>query len=124
MTLGEHQEVFSQQAAQLIAKAVELGFKVRLGEVLRTPEQQKIYCDCGKSKTMNSQHLKKLAIDLNLIKEGRLATAAEIRTLGKWWESLDEHNRWGGSWRGAVEAGHSAFIDSPHFERQEGLSQA
>lgn len=117
MTLGENQEIFSRHVAQLINRAIELGFGVRLGEVLRTPEQQKLYFNSGASKTMNSQHLKKLAIDLNLIVNGRLATSTEIRPLGKWWESLDVNNRWGGSWRGAVEAGSSNFIDSPHFER-------
>lgn len=117
LTLGQNQEVFAVQAAQLILKAAEMGFGVRLGEALRTPEQQKLYFNSGASKTMNSQHLKKLAIDLNLIKDGRLATAAEIRPLGKWWEDQDISNRWGGSWRGLVEAGKSSFIDSPHFER-------
>lgn len=117
MTLGENQEIFASQVALLITRAFELGFGVRLGEALRTPEQQKLYFNTGKSKTMNSQHLKKLAIDLNLIIDGRLATAKEIAPLGKWWESIDVNNRWGGSWRGAVEAGNSSFIDSPHFER-------
>lgn len=117
MTLGQNQELFSIQVALLIQRAHEMGFGVRLGEVLRTPEQQKLYFNTGRSKTMNSQHLKKLAIDLNLIVNGRLATAAEIKPLGKWWEALDVANRWGGSWRGAVEAGNSSFIDSPHFER-------
>lgn len=117
LTLGQHQEIFAQHAASLIQKAAELGFGVRLGEVLRTPEQQKLYFNSGASKTMASQHLKKLAIDLNLIVDGRLATAAETRDLGKWWESLDPLNRWGGSWRGQVEAGASKFIDAPHFER-------
>lgn len=117
LTLGQHQEVFSAQVAQLINKAIEMKFGVRLGEVLRTPEQQKLYFNSGASKTMNSQHLKKLAIDLNLIIDGRLATSKEIAPLGKWWESLDPLNRWGGSWRGAVERGESSFVDSPHFER-------
>jgi hypothetical protein len=117
LTLGQHQEIFSQHAAQLILKAADLGFGVRLGEALRTPEQQKLYFNSGASKTMNSQHLKKLAIDLNLIIDGRMATAKEIAPLGKWWESLDPLNRWGGSWRGLVESGQSSFIDSPHFER-------
>lgn len=116
-TLGQHQEIFAGHVAMLIQKAIDLGFGVRLGEVLRTPEQQKLYFNSGFSKTMNSQHLKKLAIDLNLITQGRLATAAETRTLGKWWESLDPLNRWGGSWRGAVESGESRFVDAPHFER-------
>lgn len=118
MTLGEHQEIFSSQVALLITKAIDMGFGVRLGEALRTPEQQKLYFNSGASKTMNSQHLKKLAIDLNLIVDGRLATAKEIAPLGKWWESIDALNRWGGSWRGLVEAGKSSFVDSPHFERQ------
>lgn len=118
LTLGQNQEAFALDVIKLIAKAHVLGFGVRLGEALRTPEQQKLYFASGASKTMNSQHLKKLAIDLNLIKDGRLATAKEIKPLGDFWESLDEANRWGGSWRGLVEAGKSSFIDSPHFERQ------
>ncbi len=117
-TLGENQELFAADVAKLIVRAFELGLRVRLGEALRTPEQQKLYFASGASKTMNSQHLKKLAIDLNLIKDGRLATVAEIQPLGKWWESLAPENRWGGSWRGLVEAGKSSFVDSPHFERQ------
>lgn len=117
LTLGQHQEIFSLQAAHLIFEAQKMGFGVRLGEALRTPEQQKLYFASKASKTMNSQHLKKLAIDLNLIKDGRLATAKEIKPLGDFWESLDPLNRWGGSWRGLVEAGKSSFVDSPHFER-------
>jgi hypothetical protein len=118
MALGQEQEIFAGHVAQLINKAIDLGFGVRLGECMRTPEQQKLYFNSGRSKTMNSQHLKKLAIDLNLITQGRLATAKEINELGKWWESLDPKNRWGGSWRGLVESGQSSFVDSPHFERQ------
>ncbi len=117
LTLGQHQEIFAQHVSALIEKAADLGFGVRLGEVLRTPEQQKLYFASGASKTMASQHLKKLAIDLNLIVNGRLATAKEIAPLGRWWEGLDPLNRWGGSWRGLVESGKSSFVDSPHFER-------
>lgn len=118
MSLGQEQEAFAKDAAKLILKAGEMGFGVRLGEALRTIEQQQLYFSSGRSKTLNSMHLKKLAIDLNLIVDGRLATAAEIAPLGKWWEALDPKNRWGGSWRGAVERGESSFVDSPHFERK------
>lgn len=117
LSLGQHQEAFSLDVIKLLMKANELGFGIRLGEALRTPEQQKIYFQTGKSKTMDSNHLKKLAIDLNLIINGQLATAVQIQPLGKYWESLDPLNRWGGSWRGLVEAGKSSFVDSPHFER-------
>lgn len=118
MSLGMQQEIFAAQVALLIQKAAALGFGVRLGEVQRPAEMQKLYVSTGRSKTMDSQHLKKLAIDLNLIKEGRLATREEIRELGDWWEALDPANRWGGNWRGLVDSGKSRFIDAPHFERK------
>lgn len=118
MTLGQEQEVFTRHLVLLIQKAWELGFTVRIGEVMRTPEQQQLYFDSGKSKTMNSMHLKKCAADLHLFKNFIPASVNEIRLLGTYWESLSVQNRWGGSWRGAVEAGLSSFVDSPHFERQ------
>lgn len=118
MTLGQNQEIFASHVALLINKAIELGFGVRLGEVMRPIEMQQLYVKTGRSKTMNSMHIKKLAIDLNLIVNGRLATREEIEPLGKWWESLDPKNRWGGSWRGLIENKKSSFVDVPHFERQ------
>jgi len=108
---------FTADVIRLLAKALEMGYEVTLGEVLRPIEMQKLYVSRGASKTMDSQHLKKLAIDLNLFFSGRLCTAKEIAPLGKFWESLNEKNRWGGSWRGKVESGQSTFVDGPHFER-------
>lgn len=119
MSLGEQQELFAKQVVQLLNKAWELGYSVRLGEVLRPIEMQQIYINTGRSKTMDSQHIKKLAIDLVLLKGGNVCTHEEIKPLGLWWQDLDERNRWGGSWRGLVEAGKSKFIDAPHFERHE-----
>lgn len=118
MGLLQEQFLFSRHVALLLPKAHELGFEFSLGEVLRTADQQAIYVKRGASQTSNSMHLKKLAIDLNLFVDGKLATAEQIRPLGKWWESLDPKNRWGGSWRGKVESGVSKFVDGPHFERQ------
>ena len=106
MTLGEHQEMFALQLSILIRHAVELGYGVRIGEVFRTPEQQKIYYDTGRSKTMNSMHLKKCAADLHFTKEGKLCYPEE---LGKFWEGLDKYNSAGMFW--------TSFKDSPHFQR-------
>lgn len=117
MGLLQEQQTFSRHVAQLLEKAFEFGYEVSLGEALRPIEMQRLYVQRGASKTMQSSHLDKLAIDLNLFKDGKLCTADQVRPLGKWWEGLDSHNRWGGSWRGLVEAGRSSFIDSPHFER-------
>lgn len=117
MSLGQDQELFCKHAVMLINQAWEMGYQVRLGEVLRPIEMQEIYVKTGRSKTMDSQHIKKLAIDLVLLRDGLICTHEQIKPLGQWWQALDEKNRWGGSWRGLVESGKSHFVDAPHFER-------
>lgn len=117
MSLGIYQEIFVKDVLLLIAKAYELGFGVRFGEVLRTAEQQEIYVRTGRSKTMKSSHLSRLAIDLVLVLDGKVATRDQIKPIGNYWESLRPENRWGGNWRGLVDAGKSRFIDAPHFEQ-------
>ena len=118
MSLTREQSKFLQHVAELIRKAPEYGLVVTAGELYRTPEQQALYMKNGRSKTMNSQHLKRLAIDLNFFQEapdGSLKLVYEgdnVRQLGAYWESLDPAvNRWGGNW--------SSFKDAPHFERRE-----
>ena len=96
--------------SRLIRWCAEQGYVVTGGELWRTVEQQKIYVQTGRSKTMNSKHLDRLAIDLNFfICEKILTTVEEIAPIGKYWESLDAKNRWGGNF--------STFKDAPHFER-------
>ena len=119
MSLGQEQEIFAKHVVMLINQAWELGYSVRLGEVQRPIEMQQLYVQQGRSKTMDSQHIKKLAIDLVLLIGGQVCTRTEIEPLGKWWESLDPKNRWGGSWRGMIEAKKSNFVDAPHFERMD-----
>lgn len=106
ITLGMHQEAFTRDLVRLISKAHELGYGVRLGEVFRSPEQQQIYIKTGRSKTMNSMHLKKCAADLHFTKDGELCYP---EVLGKYWESLDVLNKAGMFW--------SKFKDQPHFQR-------
>ncbi len=106
MTLGEHQEAFAADLTKLLSKAMSLGYSIRIGEVLRTEEMQKIYFQTGKSNTMNSMHLKKCAADLHFTKNGAICYPQE---LGDYWESLSPENQWGGNWK--------TFRDEPHFER-------
>ena len=47
-----------------------------------------------------------------------IENSKELFEIGKFWESLNEANRWGGSWRGLIESGKSTFNDYPHFERK------
>jgi len=118
MTLGEEQSLFASQVVRhLIPRAYELGFEVRLGEVQRPIEMQELYVKTGRSKTLNSMHIKKCAIDLILLVNGKICTREQIKPLGDFWESLSPKNRWGGNWRGLVDSGKSSFVDAPHFER-------
>lgn len=107
MNLGTHQEAFMQDLAKLIYFAHSKGYGIRGGELYRTPEQQQIYVESGRSKTMNSRHLKKCAIDLHFTKDGQLCYPEEI---GKFWESLNPLNSAGMFW--------TSLKDSPHFERR------
>lgn len=110
MSLVPEQHAFLQNVCQLLAKAYELGFMVTGGELARTLEQQQLHVKAGRSKTMASNHLRRLAIDLNFFREGKLVQTKEgLQQLGDFWESLNPKNRWGGNWR--------SFVDCPHFER-------
>lgn len=111
MSLVLEQAAFLKDVVKLLAKAEELGFVVTGGELYRTPEQQKIYVDTGRSKTMNSNHLKRCAIDLNFFKNNTLIYDIQmLKPLGEYWKSLSHKNDWGGFW--------ISFKDVPHFERK------
>jgi len=106
MSLGLEQEAFTRDLAKLLIRAFELGYNVRMGEAFRTPEQQAIYVKTGRSKTKNSMHLKKTAVDLHFTRGGKLLYPAE---LGQYWCSLDPKNQAGMFWK--------SFKDDPHFQR-------
>ena len=110
MSLVDHQAAFLLDMGRLVQKATELGFVVTGGELARTPEQQAIYVKTGRSKTMNSIHLKRCAIDLNFFKNGKLVyDKVSLAPLGVYWESLHPLNSWGGN---GVK-----LEDTPHFSR-------
>lgn len=109
MRLRQEQSAFLLNVCKLIQFATEQGLELTGGELYRTLEQQKIYFDTGKSKTMNSNHLKRLAIDLWIFRDGKLIQDKEtLQPLGDYWENLHPKNRWGGNFK---------FVDMPHFER-------
>ncbi len=110
--VGE-QAAFLLDMCKLIEKATELGFMVTAGELYRTPEQQEIYVKTGRSRTMNSLHLQRRAVDLNFFLNGKLCyDKAALAPLGAYWESLHPLNSWGGN---GVK-----LVDTPHFSRGAG----
>jgi hypothetical protein len=110
MSLNTEQAAFLLDVCKLIQYATEQGFMVTGGELTRTLEQQEFYVKTGRSKTMNSMHLKRCAIDLNFFKDGKIIWSKDtISPLGQFWKSLHPKNRWGGEF--------SNLVDCPHFER-------
>ena len=108
MTLRQHQSLFMKDTIMLMNYAYSLGYDLTYGEVNRDSRWQKMLIRLGLSWTMNSQHLKRLAIDLNLFIDGKYQSSSEAHyKLGKYWESLSPYNVWGGR-----------FHDGNHYERR------
>lgn len=118
MGLRIEQEKFLLDFCKLIEYAYSIGFTVTAGELLRPVEMQKIYVETGRSKTMRSKHLNKLAGDLNFFKNGKyICSVEELQDLGRFWESLSPNNRWGGNFDKDWDK-RDNFKDAPHFERE------
>lgn len=96
--------------ALLILKATELGIGLTFGDAYREKDRQKRLIALGLSWTMDSMHLKRLAVDFNFFIDGELTyEKSKLQELGDYWESLDPANRWGGNWSKKKR-------DTPHFE--------
>ena len=113
MSNVREQASFLLDVCLLVNKATEMGFQVTAGELYRTPEQQQIHVRAGRSKTMNSLHLQRRAVDLNFFWQGKLCyDKTVLAPLGAYWESLHPLNSWGGN---GVK-----LVDTPHFSRGMG----
>lgn len=96
MTLREQQCLFTELVAKLITWAYANGYELTLGEAWRTPEQAKLNAAKGAG-IANSLHITRLAIDLNLFRDGVFLDSTEHhRALGNYWKSLHPLARWGG----------------------------
>lgn len=106
--LARKQRAFAKLVPRLIDKAHELGFEVTLGDAYRDPRvfgQLGTRMGYGESK---SAHKQRLAIDLNLFKDGEYLPDTEAhRQLGQWWEGQ------GGVWGGR-------FNDGNHYSMEHG----
>lgn len=99
MTLREKQSIFANMVAELIFHAQEMGYQLTLGEAYRSPEEAERLAKLGKG-IKASLHTSRLAIDINLFKDGKyLDKTEDHRQLGTWWESqsfADIKCIWGG----------------------------
>jgi hypothetical protein len=105
-TLREKQSRFAVMAAALIQKAIDLGYEVTLGDAYR---DGRVFGAMGERKgygESRSAHKHRLALDLNLFKDGKYLEGTEShRTLGTWWESQ------GGSWGGRFNDGNHYSLE-------------
>lgn len=115
MTLSDTQFEFLQDVHKLLSYCMSQGWKVTFGEAQRPIEMQEIYVQTGRSTTMDSEHIRRLAIDLNLFKpvgqsdHQYTCRKEDLQKIGDYWERLNPKNSWGGNWR--------SFKDTPHFQR-------
>tara|TARA_R110000868_G_scaffold153905_3_gene379868 strand:- start:42 stop:404 length:363 start_codon:yes stop_codon:yes gene_type:complete len=117
MTLSEKQANFTYNISKLIQWAFSNGYTLTFGEVYRTKEQQELYVKQGKSKTMNSRHLDRLAVDFNIFKDSVLLNDPKlIQPLGEYWMTLNVSNVWGNDWNRNHSIMDETFSDPYHFE--------
>lgn len=96
-TLGQKQRRFAKAVARLIDKAHELGYEVSLGDAFRDPRAFGVLGKVIAYGNAFSCHKVRLAIDLNLYKDGvYLANSDDHKPLGEWWEAQAADHCWGG----------------------------
>jgi hypothetical protein len=101
VSLREDQSKFAKCVGKLIGFAYESGYELTFGDAWAHDNHRR-----------DSFHYKRLAIDLNLFKDGQyLVRTEDHRVLGEYWESLDPKCSWGGRW-----------MDGNHYSYGEGRS--
>ena len=131
MTLRDHQAIFSKNVGLLIGYIFSPGYEITLGEAYRTPLQAWVN-DLPKGSSIvaetpsgvrvkwtekvggigstKSLHKLRLALDINLFKDGAYLTTEEhYKQFADYWKSLNPLNAWGGDF---------AFKDFGHFSME------
>jgi hypothetical protein len=101
-SLRQKQERFTLQLAILVLALAGRGYRARLREVWRTPEQAKLNAAKGLG-ISNSLHLDALAADVYLSRDGQSLpeTRQAYADMGELWKSMGSDHRWGGDFRKA-----------------------
>ena len=102
--LLELQMEFSVKMADFISRLNLAGYQITMGECYRTKEQAELNAKKGIG-IANSLHCDRLAVDLNLFKEGKLLTADGYLPAGLIWEKM------GGTWGGRFNDGHHYSLE-------------
>ena len=115
ISLREKQSRFALLVARLIQEADRRGYAVTFGEAYRSPEEAARLAKAGKG-ISKSLHTQRLAIDLNLFKDGVYLGASEAyRPLGEWWEgqsTTEIQCCWGGRFTPRSDGNHFSVSHS------------
>lgn len=102
---------FPLLVAKLIQFTYEQGYQVSFGDAFRSPI---VFGQLGEKVgygAANSFHKLRLAIDLNLYKDGKWLNKTEDHLpLGKYWKTLNPECTWGGDFK---------FADGNHYSMGE-----
>jgi len=106
MSLRAKQSQFVQMIGDLIDYAYREGYELTFGDAYRDP---RVHGHIGVKEgygRRDSLHKERLAIDLNLFKDGKYLTGTEDhRPLGEFWEKM------GGSWGGKFNDGNHYSLE-------------
>lgn len=114
MRLVEKQVLFSELVARFIWELRDIGYHVTMGECWRDPRWAAQLAKTG-SGINHSLHCYRLAVDLNLVYEGKfLTTKEEYEPAGELWESYaggEVVTCWGGRFHEPDSDHFSVFHD-------------
>lgn len=106
MTLREKQSKFVRMLADLLEFAHARGYEFTLGDAYRDPRVHGAVGQRVGYSSANSLHKERLAIDLNLFKDGKFLTSTkDHEPLGIYWESI------GGAWGGRFNDGNHYSLE-------------
>ena len=97
--LQKNQSRFLRLLADLIIYSYEQGYELTGGDLWARDGHKN-----------GSFHYKRLAIDLNLFRDGRyLIYTADYEPLGQYWQSLDPGCTWGGEFTNCPDGNHFSY---------------
>lgn len=106
MTLGEKQRLFMKLLGEFLVWIYQQGYEVSGGELERSKAQAEANAASGAG-IANSNHLRRLAIDLMLFKGGVYQTGSEAyMPLGEKWKSMNPLCCWGGDFKTRPDGNH------------------
>lgn len=106
LSLVAKQQLFGRCVAELLNVVLSLGYQFTLGDAYRSVEEAARLSALGAG-TRNSVHTLRLAIDLNLFRDGKYLTQTEdYREIGQVWKGLHPLCRWGGDFNSRRDGNH------------------